>query len=65
MSDSAKFWIEEIERLGRRTFTWIIATDDQGAVYIWQSKDGDDYGRHVIGGGMSLSEAMSEAFGRF
>ena len=58
-----EFWIEEIDSLGRSTFPWTVATGDDGAVHIWQSKDGDDCGLHVIGGGMSIQEAFAQAFG--
>ena len=65
MSETTEYWIEEINQRSRTTFSWNIGVDDDGAMHIWQSKDGEDKGLHILGGGMSLSEALSEAFGWF
>lgn len=63
MSNSDEYWVDELEDAARPTWVWIIAMDDQNALHIWQTKNGDDLGRHVLGSGMNLREALAAAFG--
>lgn len=60
------WWLDELEREGKPRRMWIVARDEDDAVYLKQLPSGVEW-QHVddttLGFGMTAREALANAFG--